>query len=214
MATPRKWSNVAIAMESARAAAKTISAITKANPAVCTSTTHGYTTGDFVALTVSGMFQLDDRSARIIVLTADTFSIEGVDSTNFDTFSTGTAEKLTFGNSITTATSVSSSGGGYDFIDTTTIHGNSKTQMPGLPAAATYNFTNIWDTADAGLVAMKAASDAQAKKAFKFTFGTGGQILSFLGYVGCSLLPGGSAQQMVTTPTTITMNGTPCVYAS
>lgn len=214
MATPRKWSNVAIAMESARAAAKTITALSKANPGVATSVSHGYTTGDYVALTISGMFQLNDRSARIIVLTADTFSIEGVDTTNFDTFSSGTAEKLTFGTSVTTATSVSSSGGGFDFIDTTTIHGNSKTQMPGLPAAATYNFDNIWDVSDAGLLAMKSASDAQAKKAFKFTFGTGGQILSFLGYVGCSLLPGGSAQQMVTTTAAITMNGTPNVYSS
>lgn len=215
MATARKWSNIAIAMESARAASVSISGITKANPAVVTTgAAHGYATGDYVALTVNGMFQLNDRAARIIVLTGTTFSIEGVDSTSFDTFTSGGAEKLTFGTSITTATSVSSSGGGFDFIDTTTIHNNSKTQMPGLPAAASYNFTNIWDAADAGLLAMKAASDAQAKKAFKFTFGTGGQILSFLGYVGCSMLPGGSAQQMVTTEAAITMNGLPNVYAS
>lgn len=214
MATARKWSNVAVAMESAKAAAKTITAITKANPGVCTSTTHGYTTGDFVNLTVSGMFQVNDRCCRIIVLTADTFSLEGVDTTAFDTFTTGTAEKITFGTSITTATSVSSSGGGFDFIDTTTIHGNAKTQMPGLPSAASFSFDNIWDVSDTGLLAMKTASDSQAKKAFKFTFGTGGQILSFQGYVGASLLPGGSAQQMVTTPSVITMNGSPCVYAS
>lgn len=215
MATARKWSNIAIAMESARAASVSISGITKANPAVVTTgAAHGYTTGDYVALTVNGMYQLNDRAARIIVLTSTTFSIEGVDSTSFDTFTSGGAEKLTLGTSITTATSVSSSGGGFDFIDTTTIHGNSKTQMPGLPAASTFNFDNIWDVSDAGLLAMKSASDSQSKKAFKFTFGSGGQILSFLGYVGCSLLPGGQAQALVTTPTTITMNGLPCVYSS
>ena len=214
MATARKWSNVAIAMESARAATKTITAISKANPGVCTSTTHGYTTGDFVVISATGMFQVNDRCCRVIQLTADTFSLEGVDTTLYDTFSAGTAEKITFGTSITTATSVSSSGGGFDFIDTTTIHGNAKTQMPGLPAAASYSFDNIWDVSDAGLLAMKTASDSQAKKALKFTFGTGGQIMSFNGYVGCSLLPGGSAQQMVTTQTTITMNGTPNVYSS
>jgi hypothetical protein len=86
--------------------------------------------------------------------------------------------------------------------------------MPGLPAASTFTFDNIWDVADAGLQAMKRASDAQAKRAFKFTFGNGGQVMLFVGYVGANLLPGGQAQALVTTPTTITMNGTPTYYAS
>lgn len=214
MATARKWSNIAIAMESARAAAKTITAITKANPASCTSTSHGYATGDFVVLTIQGMFQLNARCARIVVVDANTFTIEGVDSTNFDTFVSGTAEKITFGTSISTATSVSSSGGGFDFIDTTTIHSNVKTQIPGLPNAATYSFDNVWDVSDAGLAALKTASDAQAQKAMKFTFGTGGQIMSFLGYVGANLLPGGQTQGLVTCTTTMTLNGQPNYYAS
>ena len=116
--------------------------------------------------------------------------------------------------SISTATSLSASGGDFDFIDTTTIHQNTRSQVPGLPSAASYGFDNIWDISDSGLKAMKSASDAQAKRAFMFTFGAGGQIMLFNGYVGASLLPGGSAQQLVTTKTTITMNGTPTYYAS
>jgi hypothetical protein len=61
---------------------------------------------------------------------------------------------------------------------------------------------------------MKNASDSQAKRAFKFTFGTSGKIIAFAGYVGANLLPGGSAQQLVTTPTVITMDGTPTYYGS
>lgn len=214
MTTARKWSNVAIAMQSALGAAKTISAITKANPGVVSSTAHGLNNGDYVALSVLGMAQLNDRVARVANKTADTFELEGIDTSAFDTFTSGTAEAITFGTSITSATSINSSGGGFDFIDTTTIHGNAKTQMPGLPAAATFTFENIWDVADAGLLAMKTASDAQAKRAFKFTFGAGGQIMVFLGYVGANLLPGGQAQGLVTTSTTITMNGTPSYLSS
>lgn len=214
MATARKWSNIAISMQSALAAAKTISGITQASPGVVTSTTHGYSNGDYVFLSVQGMRQLDDRVVRVASVTTDTFELEGVDTTAFDAFSSGTAEKVTFGTSITTATSISASGGGNDFIDTTTIHSNAKSQIPGLPAAATFSFENIWDVADAGLLAMKTASDAQAKRAFKFTFGTGGQIMLFAGYVGASLLPGGQAQGLVTTSTAITMNGVPTYYAS
>lgn len=207
MSTARKWSNVAIAMQSALAAADTITGITKANPGVVTAAAHGLNNGDYVFLSVQGMHQLNDRVARVANKTADTFELEGIDTTLFDTFSSGTAEAITFGTSITTATTVNPAGGGFDFIDTTTIHSNAKSQMPGLPAAATFSFDNIWDVSDAGLLAMKTASDAQAKRAFKFTFGTGGQIMVFAGYVGASLLPGGASQGLVTTQTVITMNG-------
>ncbi len=56
MATARKWSNISISMESARAAAKTITGITKANPAVVTAPAHGFSNGDRVILqSVGGM---------------------------------------------------------------------------------------------------------------------------------------------------------------
>lgn len=214
MATAKKWSNVIISMQSALAATKTITGITKANPGVVTSAAHGYANGDYVFLTVNGMHQLNERVARVANVAANTFELEGIDTTNFDTFSSGTAQVITFGTSITSATSVSASGGDFDFIDTTTIHTNARTQQPGLPNAATFSFDNIHDAADAGLLAMKTASDSQARRAFKFQWGTGGQIMVFAGYVGANLLPQGQAQGLVTTATVITMNGTPSYYAS
>lgn len=213
MATARKWSNVAVAMQSALASAVTITGISKASEGVVTAT-NTFSAGDYVVLSVQGMRQVDDRVFRVKSPTGSNFVLEGEDTTAFDTFSSGTCQKITFGTSITTATNISSSGGDFDFIDTTTIHVAARTQMPGLPSAASFNFDNIWDVSDAGLLAMKSASDAQAKRAFMFTFGSGGQIMVFNGYVGASLLPGGSAQQLVTTQTTITMNGTPSYYAS
>ncbi len=214
MPTPTVWKNVAVAMQSALAAAKTITDITKASPGVATSTAHGYSNGDIVFLTVSGMYQLNDKPVRVANVTANTFELEGIDTTLFDTFSSGTAEKVTLGTSITTATTVSSSGGNFDFIDSTTIHANAKSQLPGLPEATTFTMDHIWDVTDTGLLALKTASDNQAKRVFQFTFGTGGKKMLFAGYVGCSLLPGGSAQQMVTTQSVITMNGTPTYYGS
>ena len=122
MANAKVWKNVAVAMESARAAAKTITAVTKANPGVASSTAHGYANGDILILTAQGMFQIDQRVVRVAGVTADTFQLEGIDTANFETFVSGTAAKLTMGTSITTATTVNPSGGDFDFIDTTTIH--------------------------------------------------------------------------------------------
>jgi len=214
MATVRKWSNVAIAMQSALAADKTLTAITIGATATVTSTAHGYVNGDLVLISAQGMRQVDGRIFRVASSTTNNFVLEGEDTSGYDAFSSGTAQLITFGTSITTATTVNGSGGDFDFIDTTTIHGNAKTQIPGLANPATYSFENIWDVSDAGLKAMKTASDAQAQRCFKFTFGAGGQVMLFNGYVGASLLPGGSAQDKVTTQTTVTMFGSPTYYAS
>lgn len=214
MPTVRKWSNVAVAMQSALAAADTVTAITQANPGVATATAHGLSNGDYVLLTVNGMHQLNGKVVRVANVTANTFELEGVDTTSFDAFTSGTAEAITFGTSITTATDITASGGDFDFIDTSTIHSNVKTQIPGSANPATYTFNNHWDVSDAALLAMKVASDGQAQRAFKFTFGTGGQIMVFAGYVGATLLPTGNAQDKVVTPATITMFGTPTYYAS
>lgn len=213
MSNARKWSNVAVAMQSVLASSITITALSKASEGVVTAT-NTLVAGDYVVLSVQGMRQVDDRVFRVKSPTGSNFVLEGEDTTLFDTFTIGSLQKVTFGTSITTATSLSSSGGEFDFIDTTTIHQAARSQVPGLPSAASFSFDNIWDVSDAGLKAMKSASDGQAKRAFMFTFGAGGQVMLFNGYVGASLLPGGSAQQLVTTKTTITLNGTPTYYAS
>ena len=214
MATPKKWSNVAVAMESARGSALVISGITKASPGVVSSTAHGLSNGDYVLLVVQGMFQVNGRVFRVASVATDSFSLEGENTTAYDTFTSGNAYEITFGTSIGTITSVSQSGGDFDFIDTTTIHGNQRTQIPGAASPLAYTFDNIWDPADTGLLALKAAYDAQTDKCFRFTFGTGGPQALFNGYAGASLAPGGSAQSMVTTSATITAFGSPTYYAS
>ncbi len=215
-----KWSNVALAMQSAIAAAKTITGITLAAPGVVSSTAHGYSNGDYVYIEAQGMWQINGRVFRVASVATDSFRLEdvsggtGIDTTAFSTFTSGYAYKLTFGTSVTTATSMNASGGNFAQIDTTTIHANQKSQVPGLPDALSMTFDNLWDPTDAGQAAMKTASDAQAKRAFKFTFGTGGKSMVFSGYVGFPGAPSGSAQDKITTQAVITCEGTPTYYSA
>lgn len=211
MTTITKWSGVTIAIQSALAAADTITAITKANPGVASSTTHGMANGAYAKLTVSGMSQVDGRVARVANQAANTWELEGIDTTLFDTFTSGTSEEVTFGTSLVTATTVNASGGDFDFIDVTTIHDNVKKQIPGVANPIKFDFENLWDTADAGLIALKSASDSSAQRCFKFTFNNG-KIMVFTGYVGCTLLPTGGAQDVAKTSVTITMFGKPTFY--
>jgi len=219
MATVRKWSGVAVAMQSALGANKTITAIAVGATATVTAT-HDFSAGDYVVFNVLGMYQINNKVYRVLsVSTTVSFVIEGtggasLDTTSFNAFTSGTVNKVTFGSSITTATSMSASGGDFDFIDTTTIHELVKTQTPGSANPLSYSFDNIWDATDAGQIAMKSASDAQATRCFKFTFGTGGPIMVFNGYVGFTGAPTGSAQDKVVSPAVVTAFGTPTYYAS
>jgi hypothetical protein len=214
MATPLIWKNVAVAMQSAIAASKTITAITKASPGVVSSTAHGYANGDYVLLEVQGMSLVNKRIFRVANQAANTFELEGENTTSYDAFSSGTAKLLTLGTSIATMTTVNPSGGEATPIDVTTIHDNQRVEIFGLPGAISYSFDNIWDPSDAGLIALKSASVSQAERAFKFTFGTGGRIFLFYGQVSAGLNPAGSAQGIVTTSVSISATGPSTSYSS
>lgn len=214
--TVQVWSNVAIAVESAKGTAQTITSITKANPAVLTySGSDTFANGDYVLLTVQGMSQVDGRLFRVANVNAgsDTFELEGCDSSAFDTFTSGTLEEITFGTSLTVASNVSVSGGDFQFIDVTTIHDTVQKQIPGNASPTTFSLDCQWQPDDAGLVAMKSASDAKAQKAVRITFANGYKFMC-TGYIGCTLAPTGSAQQVVTTPVVITAFGRPTTYAT
>lgn len=213
MANVSTWAGVAVAIQSALAAADTISGITKANPGVVTATAHGISNGAYVKLNVVGMSQLDGRIFRVANVTTNTFELEGENTTSYDTFTSGTAQEITFGTTLSTLTTVNASGGDFDFIDTTTIHDLVKSQIPGQASASTFTFDSIWDVADTGLIALKSASDNKAQRCVRFTFSNGQKFL-VNGYIGCSLSPTGQAGDKVTTPVTITAFGRPTVYAT
>lgn len=207
------WSNVQVVIQSALAAADTITAITKASPAVVTAAGHGLSNGNFVSLDIQGMHQLDKSVARIANVTTDTFELEGVDSTAFDTFSSGTAKAVTFGTSMTTISDINVSGGEFDSIDITTIHDSVKQETQGAASPITVSGSCNWDPADAGQIALKAASDAKAERAIRFSWADG-KVWVFRGQIGFTHSPTGQAQGKVTSPFSVKANGRPRAYAS
>lgn len=213
MANVSKWSNVQVAIQSLLGAAKTISGISKASTGVVTSSAHGLANGNYVLLSIQGMWQVDNRVFRVANVAANTFELEGENTLLYDTFSSGSAQLITFGTTMSTATGLTTGGGDFDFIDITTIHDNVKKQIPGLASAATYTFENLWDVTDAALIAMKQASDNQSQRCVLFTF-SGGQKVMFNGFIGATLLPAGTAQDKVVTQAVVTMFGRPTIYAT
>lgn len=211
--TVQVWSDVAVAVQSALASAETITGISKADPGVVSTGTTP-SNGDFVLLTVTGMTEVNARVFRVANVSLNvSFELEGEDTTNYDTFVSGSYQVITFGTTLGTVRGVSASGGEYNMIDTTTIHDKISTQTPGVASALVYGLENRWEPGDTGLDALRAASDVKAQRAIKMTFATGA-ITTFYGYVGATFAPTGNAQDLVTTPVTLTASGLPTNYAS
>lgn len=78
------------------AATTAISGITKANPAVVTSNSHGLNDGDRVFITsVVGMTEVNNREFTVAGKTTNTFQLSGVNSSAFTTYgSAGTVGKI------------------------------------------------------------------------------------------------------------------------
>lgn len=107
------------------AASKATTIVTNAAEAVVTSVAHGYTNGDIVEIQ-SGWGRLHKRAFRIKGVTADTFILEGADTTSTTFFPAGTGvgsvRKVSAWTQITTVMNPQSSGGepkqvNYKFLE-------------------------------------------------------------------------------------------------
>jgi len=117
MANKRKWSNVAVALESARSAAVVISGITKAAPGVVSTAGTLPANGAYVLFDVVGMSQINNAVFRVSGAAAGSFRLADVatgaeiDTSNYDAFTSGSFYVVTLGTSITTADSPVSNNG-------------------------------------------------------------------------------------------------------
>ena len=71
-------------------ASTNITGITKANPAVVTSNSHGLSNGDYVLIqSVGGMTEVNNRHFVVANKTANTFELSGVNSSSYTTYTSG-----------------------------------------------------------------------------------------------------------------------------
>ena len=205
-------SGLKLYMESAIAAATTITAVTKAAPGVFSAAGHTFVNGDVVLLEVQGMVELNGNLYKIVNQAAGTFQIAGIDgatgidTTLFSTFTSGTAKKITLGTSITGVQEFNFAGGDIKTVDTTTVNDVVDTQIVVGASAQSADMTMQWDPAAAAQQAMLAAFRTRANKGFKVMWPDGAFVL-FYGTVGYTGAPGGGKQGVTTSPAKLTMLG-------
>jgi hypothetical protein len=214
MSQPIQMTNVKIEMQASLDTAKTITGITKASTGVATSTAHGYTNGDVVVLAIAGMVELDGRAVRVANVTTNTFELEGVDTSSYTTFVSGTAKEVLTWSSFSNVQGFSFPEPQPTKEDTTTVHDTQKQQVFGLDEAPQITMSLRADPLDTTIIALRAASIAKTARVFRVTTVNGYKLI-FNSYVaGGRGLDGGTPGAIATGQAYMTMINTESWFAS
>jgi len=196
------------------AAAKTITAITNANPAVATCTGHGYTTGDEIMLS-SGWEDATDSVYKIESVDANSFKILGLDSTNTSFFPAGSgggsAQKLSAWTAIPQVLTISASGGDARFTDVTPLAKRNGIRIPTGFNATSVTLSLGFDATTPAYKTMVGISRSLSKVAFKQVL-SGGSVQYGYGYMSVSEFPKLNNNQVNTVDAALTFLGRTMSY--
>lgn len=198
------------------ASAKTITALSNASPAVATSTSHGYTDGDEVILT-SGWEDATDTVFKVDQLTADTFSLLGLNATDTNFYAagtgTGTASKVSSWTEIPQVLTIATSGGDARFTTISPIARRNAINVPTGFNPTSITLTLGHDPSNANYETMLDISRTLSKVAFKMVL-SGGAVSYGYGYMSVSEAPSLNVNQANQVTAALTMLGRSISYAS
>lgn len=192
--TRYKFAGTRIAVETARGSSKLITGISKANPAVVTSTAHGFVTGDTVYVDAVGMPELTAGEYVVASLSSNTFSLIGVDSTGYTTFAvnspnTNVAQKITFSD-FCELTGYNQQDGTSSPIDATTVCSTAKEFEVDLPDSGSLSLDFNAAPGTPVQVALRAARKAGSVVSFLVVFPKSGGSVVMFGIVQSTTLAG------------------------
>lgn len=157
-------------LQTAIAAAKTITGITAASPPVVTSTAHGYTNGQVVKISgVVGMVELNNRAFVVANVTANTFELKGVDGTGFTAYASGGSAFLATLSAVGEVRGIPSFGGTEpNDVDVSHLLSVSSETLAGLPRQANASFNILFDLATSQHTTLIKANQDLADRVFHF----------------------------------------------
>ena len=174
--------NAQLKISTATSTVRTITAVSKANPAVVTAT-NTYVGGEIIQIDgVGGMVELNGRAYVVATPTGTNFALKGVDSTGYSTYTSGgtvTPQTMTL---IGNVKSFDLQPDKPSEIDVTNLASTRKEFRVGLAGSWTMKADYDVDTADAGQAQLNVAANAGSANVFTITL-TNGKIFAGVGYV-------------------------------
>ena len=197
-------------------AAKTVSSISNANPAVATSTAHGFANGDIILLN-SGWQKLNDRLLRVANQASGTFELAGQDTTSATLYPTGTsagtAKKVSAWTQITQVLECSTSGGEMQFATYSFLENDFESQIPTQHSAMSLQLSIADDPTLAGYAALKKAAADRAAVPVRAQM-PGGSVIYYMGYVSFNETPTMTKNNVMACNATVSLQSLPVRYAS
>lgn len=174
--------NVRLEVGSALGSAIPVSGITKANPGVATATSHGLANGDVVVLAAVGMTELDGQIVRVAGVTTNTFELEGIDTTGFGTFTSGSATEVTTWATLAKAQSLEAGSVAADRRDAMVLLDTEKQYVFGASDTPEVTVNGLSDLNSAAVGIVIAASKVNGILNFRVTFNGQSASRLFRGY--------------------------------
>lgn len=171
--------NMSVAVQSTLGVALTVSAVTLANssdspPSSASSTSHGLSNGDYVVFTVTdGMVQLDGQAVRVYNVTTNAFELEGLDTSSYSAWTTGTCKKVTAFSTLSSAQNVTMPNAAPAKIDITRLIDVVKQYVYGLPDAPQGSIVGLFNPGGAAEALIIAATNNNSRIAIKLNWAGG-----------------------------------------
>jgi hypothetical protein len=196
MSTLVKGMKVRVEVGLTEGAPKTVTAVTKANPGIVTSTAHGLAAGSVAYFNgLVGMPQLDGQPIRVDLdgsPSVNSLLTEGVDTTDFDAFVSGTLVPITAWATLEQSTTYQIGGGAAKTEDASTLLDTIEKLETMKLAAETVTIDLLSYTQDnAALAKIRSVAKAAGKLVFRITLADGAQRV----FRGSPSIPGENVAQ-------------------
>lgn len=169
-----KGRSITVEIAATYATAEVVTAVTKASPGVATSTSHGLandTVGYWSGVT--GMAQLEGQATRVKNTATNTFDLQGLDTTNYATFTAGNFIPVATWSTLSEATGYDIGGGAAEKLDVTRLIDITKQEEQGLLPVSNVTVNVIaQDVPSAAMQLLEAAVQNQGSVVVRITIGT------------------------------------------
>jgi hypothetical protein len=205
-----------VSIASAYAAPITITAVSNANPAVASAVGHGLANGDIVEVT-SGWSRLNSRVARVANVTADTFELEGINTTSTNLYpaggGAGSVRKVSTWQQITQVLEFTTSGGEQQFVTYSFLEEDVEHQIPTVKSASSFAMTIGDDASLPWYGILSDANDDRIPRAVSVVLPSGSAIY-YNGYVTLNKTPTLTKNELMGLQGTVSLTSEPQRYAA
>lgn len=194
----------------------TVTAITNANPAVATATAHGLSNGDIIEVT-SGWAKLNNRIVRVANVTANTFELEGINTTSTISYpagaGTGTVRAATTFVQLAQILNTNTSGGEQNFAAYQFLESDESSEIPTNKSPRRLTLSLADDPTLPGYIEAAEANEDRLVRAVRFSLPSGSKIY-YNGFVTVNETPSTTTNEIMAVEMTLAIQGRATRYAT